>query len=86
MLSERSVINGLQFWPGDELLKARIIPKWIEHAVHRVARRRIGRFRRPHKIELHDALDVLIILFRQSQSHGVSIFTHLVHYDKGSAP
>ncbi len=28
------------------------------------------RFRRAHKIELDNALDVLIILFWQSQSHG----------------
>src|SRR5262249_31668965 len=57
----------------------------IEHAAHRVASSRIGcfliatteptkgierrGFGRAHKIDLNDALDVLIILFRQSQSH-----------------
>src|SRR5213080_3848722 len=31
---------------------------------------------RAHKIELDDALDVLIILFQQSESHGAIRFTH----------
>ena len=73
----------------------------IEHAAHGVARGSVrcflvtapqpsqrvqrGRFRSTHKIELNHALDVLIILFRQSQSHGVSSFTHLPRDDKENA-
>ena len=72
----------------------------IEHAAHGVAggcvrrflvaapepaqRIQRRRFRRAHKIELDDALDVVIILFWQSQSHGASIFTHLARNDKTS--
>jgi len=74
----------------------------IKHAAHRIASRRVGcflvtaaepakgierrRFRRAHKIELDDALDVLIILFWQSQSHGTLIFMHLVRDDKSAPP
>ncbi len=70
----------------------------IEHAAHRVAggcvgcflvaasepaqRIQRGGFCCAHKIEFDDALDVLVILFRQSQSHGASIFTHLARDDK----
>jgi hypothetical protein len=70
----------------------------IEHSAHRIACRRIGcllvtatqpaqriqcsRLGRANEIELNDPLDIPIILFRQSQSHGASIFTHLIHNDK----
>ncbi len=70
----------------------------IEHAAHGVARRGVGgllvaapepaqriqrrRFGRAHKIELDDALDVLVILFLQSQSHGAFIFTQFARDDK----
>ena len=70
----------------------------IEHAAHGVAGCRVGRFlvtasepaqriqcrgfRRAHKIQLDDSLDVLIILFRQSQSHGSLIFTQVARDDK----
>ena len=35
-----------------------------------------------HKIQLDDALNVVIILFRQSQSHGSLIFTQVARDDK----
>ena len=44
-----------------------------------------SRFGRANKIELDDPLDVPIILFWQSQSHGASIFTHVVRDDKENA-
>src|SRR5262249_21395751 len=72
----------------------------FEHAAHGVAGRRVCRFlvtapepaqrvqrrgfSRAHEIELNDSLDVLIILFRQSQSHGALIFTQVAHDDKKS--
>ena len=70
----------------------------IEHAAHGVAGRRVGRFLvaasepaqriqcsrlgRANKVELDDSLDVPIILFWQSQSHGASIFTQVAPDDK----
>src|SRR5262249_36782812 len=47
----------------------------------RVQRRRFGS---AHKIQFNDAFDVLIILFRQSQSHGTTIFTQVARDDKRS--
>jgi len=44
-----------------------------------------GEARRAHEIELDDALDVVIILFRQSESHEGLIFTQVVRDDKSSA-
>jgi hypothetical protein len=46
-----------------------------------VAKKRRG-FSRAHKINLNDAFDILIILFRQSQSHGSLIFTQVARDDK----
>src|SRR4029077_1888764 len=72
----------------------------IEHAAHGVAGCRVGRFlvtasepseriqgsgfRRARKIQLDDSLDVLVISFRQSQSHGALIFTQVARDDKSA--
>ena len=69
----------------------------IEHAADRIAGCRVGcflvaapepaqRVQRccfscTHKIQLDDALNVVIILFRQSQSHGSLIFTQVARDD-----
>ena len=74
----------------------------IEHAAHGVAGCRVRcllvatpqpaqriegrRFRRADKIELNDAFDIVIFLFRQAVRHGRIRFTQVVRNDKRAPP